>query len=476
LRSLDSYWFHDTPLAEKLAQFADRYAYGLSPAYWFRANDHDLIRHRFGPVAHMRPIFLPLLLIGLVVAAARGMKKEIGRLGDWKIDAISQSPNFPISPSAHRAVLLALLAAPVGAALVNVAVTRVLSVVVPVTLLIGMGVDWVLWRIEIKRLEDWEFAPKSQSPNLSISRALNLVLFVLLTLMSLGTLRYALSDGPRWFEDYTLGGMQYGAAQLFPIIKERLAADPATTILLSPDWANGTDMFPRFFLSADEQRRVRTLNVDAFISEQRPLDDTMLFIMLPAEAQRALDSGKFAALTVEESIAYPNGQPGFLLAHMAYVEGVEAIFAAELEALRQPVTESLALAEGVVTVSHTRFEAGQLLDLFDGDPFTLVRHIAGNPVRYEIVFEEPRPVTGLAADLGTMDFTLTATLTPPAGAPGEAATYTADFIGLGRDPHVEMPFPDPPPLVAALTLEIHDINAGEDVKIHVRELRVTSDE
>ena len=50
------------------------------------------------------------------------------------------------APAAYRALLLALLAAPVGAALVDVAVTRVLSVVVPVTLLIGIGLDWV-WRL-----------------------------------------------------------------------------------------------------------------------------------------------------------------------------------------------------------------------------------------------------------------------------------------------------------------------------------------
>ena len=198
----------------------------------------------------------------------------------------------------------------------------------------------------------------------------------------------------------------------------------------------------------------------------------MLFIMLPGEAERALQSGKFAALTVEETIPYPNGQPGFLLAHMAYVDGVEAVFAAELAALRQPVSESIALADGSITVTHTRFEAGQLFDLFDGDTFTLVRHIAGNPVHYEIVFEQPRPVTGLEVDLGTMDAALTVTLTPPPGAPGEATTYTADFIGLGRDPHIAMSFPDAPPLVGALTLELRDINAGEDVKIHVRELRI----
>jgi hypothetical protein len=46
--------------------------------------------------------------------------------------------------AAYRAVLLALLAAAVGAALVDVAITRVLSAVVPATLLIGFGLDWLM--------------------------------------------------------------------------------------------------------------------------------------------------------------------------------------------------------------------------------------------------------------------------------------------------------------------------------------------
>lgn len=291
--------------------------------------------------------------------------------------------------------------------------------------------------------------------------------------MSLGTLRYALTEGPRWYTDYTMGGMQYGAPQLFALIEERLAADPTTEVILTPNWANGTDMFPRFFLSAEEQRRVRTLNVDAFLGQQLPLTPNMLFIMMPDEVERALASGKFAAVAVEETVAYPDGRPGFLLARLAYAPNVAEVFAAELEALRQPVTESLTLDGQTVAVTHTRFEAGQIGDLFDGDTFTLVRHIARNPVRYELAFETPRPVGGLAADFGTMDFALAVTLTAP---DGTTADFAQEFRGLGGDPHVAMPFPDAPPLVSSMTLEIRDLNAGEDVKIHVRELQVTSDE
>lgn len=309
--------------------------------------------------------------------------------------------------------------------------------------------------------------PRTPSPLLPIA------LFTLLSLMSLGMLRLALTDGRTWFTDYTMGGMQFGASQLFDEIEARLAADPDLQVMLTPDWANGTDMFPRFFLSPEQQARVRTFNVDAFIGEKRELNDNMLFIMMPGEVDRANASGKFATVAVEETIPYPDGNPGFVLARLAYAPDVEAVFAAELEALRQPVTETGTMSGAPVTVTHTRFEAGQLSDLFDGDAFTLVRHISANPVRYEIVFDTPRPVGGLSGDFGTMDFAIKATLVPPEGEPVE---FAQEFRGLGGDPHIEMPFPDAPALVEVLVLEIRDLNAGEDVKIHVRELGVTSDE
>lgn len=452
LRSLNSYWFNDISTAEKLGQFADRYLYGLSPAYWFRPNDHDLARHRMvGYYGHMRPEFLPLIVLGIVVAVGGMFGKgegEKGRRG-----------------AGYRVVLLALLAAPVGAALVDIAVTRVLSVVVPATLLAGIGIDWIL--VRLARLGRGEGEKGRKGERARGSAVVAAGAFVVLALMSLGMLRLALSEGPTWFTDYTMGGMQYGARQLFGIIEERLAADPATRVMLTPDWANGTTMFPQFFLTPEQQTRVQTFNVDAFIGEKRELTPDMLFIMMPAEVDRARASGKFERVDIEGEIPYPDGRTGFYLVRLAYMPDIDAVFAAELEELRRPVTEPGTLDGAPVTVTHTRFEAGQLSDLFDGDTFTLVRHISANPVRYEIIFDAPRPVSGLALDLGSMDAGVAVTLIAP---DGQSAAYSQEFRGLGPDPHIELPFPDPPPLVASMTLELRDLNRGEDVKIHVREL------
>lgn len=452
LRSLNSYWFNDISTAEKLGQFADRYLYGLSPAYWFRPNDHDLARHRMvGYYGHMRPEFLPLIVLGIVVAVGGMFGKgegEKGRRG-----------------AGYRVVLLALLAAPVGAALVDIAVTRVLSVVVPATLLAGIGIDWIL--VRLARLGRGEGEKGRKGERARGSAVVAAGAFVVLALMSLGMLRLALSEGPTWFTDYTMGGMQYGARQLFGIIEERLAADPATRVMLTPDWANGTTMFPQFFLTPEQQARVQTFNVDAFIGEKRELTPDMLFIMMPAEVDRARAGGKFERVDIEGEIPYPDGRTGFYLVRLAYMPDIDAVFAAELEELRRPVSEPGTLDGAPVTVTHTRFEAGQLSDLFDGDTFTLVRHISANPVRYEIVFDAPRPVSGLALDLGSMDAGVAVTLIAP---DGQSAAYSQEFRGLGPDPHIELPFPDPPPLVASMTLELRDLNRGEDVKIHVREL------
>lgn len=54
----------------------------------------------------------------------------------------------------------------------------------------------------------------------------------------------------------------------------------------------------------------------------------MLFIMMPGEVDRANASGKFATVAVEETIPYPDGCCGFVLARLAYAPDIDAVFVA----------------------------------------------------------------------------------------------------------------------------------------------------
>jgi hypothetical protein len=147
-------------------------------------------------------------------------------------------------------VILAALATPVGAALVDVGIARVLTFIIPANLLAAIGLEWILerWKNRLPyRLTAW-------------------VIFGVLAWANLALLRTSLVDGPLWFRDYGLYGMQYGARQLFEeAIPEYLVNEPDTTVLVTSTWANGADNFLRFFYTPEEQKRVGMDGVEAYM-------------------------------------------------------------------------------------------------------------------------------------------------------------------------------------------------------------------
>ncbi len=126
---LDSYWIKPLPLTAKLAQFFTQYGRGLDPLYWFQNTVVDYPRHVMKGYGYLLWATLPLLLIGLVMMI-------------WKI-----------RQSRCRTVLIALLAAPCGAAMVEVGITRVLIMVVPAAILSAIGLSYLLRWTE--RLLKW---------------------------------------------------------------------------------------------------------------------------------------------------------------------------------------------------------------------------------------------------------------------------------------------------------------------------------
>lgn len=459
LRAINSYWFEQKPLSDKLAQFADTYTYGLSPAYWFTPNEHDLVRHRMKGYGNLALPFLPFFLVGVGVCI-------------WRIRS-----------APHRAVLLAALASPAGATLVDVSITRVLVFIVPATVLIGLGIETVLeWVMRLfasgrkSATENTEFTEsdvsRASAPSGSsvANPVIAVALFVVLSAASVWMLRDALVNGPYWYSDYGLYGMQYGAEQLFQeAIPEVLAANPDSRIMLTSTWANGADTFIRFFLPQDQQWRVQMLNVDYYMSERRPLDANTILVMTPAEYNLAASSPKFARVDVERVLPYPDGSPGFYFARLEYSPNFEDLLAPEREARVKPVEGQVTIDGQVATVQYSPLDVGQLADLFDGDTFSLVRGLAANPLVFDFTFAEPRTIKGLAADFGTLDFKLTVSLYGDSS--GEPAVYGEEYRGLPPDPHVEMPFPSAPDPVSRVRIEIEQLNPPPDVHIHVREFK-----
>ncbi len=427
-RRLDSYLMKsDLSVGEKFNRFFDEYTYGLSPAFWYQPdNTRDLIRHKMKGYGNILPVTLPFALLGVLVCLRRIRSPE------------------------HRTLLIAAALAPTGAAFVEVYVTRAMAFVVPAALLTAIGLAALSERL-VQRVD---------YSQLAIGLGAGLII------ANVAMLNDALVNSPTWYNDYHLGGLQYGAKEVFAAIRDYLRRSPDTRILLSPTWANGTDTLQRFFLP--DEPRVALRSISTFTFKKVDLSDGILLIMTPYEYQEALANPKFTDIRVEQTLPYPNGENGFYFVRLRYSPQADAIFAAELEARRQLVREEFTLNGQPVSIAHTQFDIGRLRDLFDNDTFTLARTIEINPFVIEITFPQPRPLSGLTATTTKLDFTLTARIFTDENA--EPVEYSQTYRGLPSDPTVQLDFPAPLLLVSKIRIEIRDINAGDEAFVHVREL------
>lgn len=429
LRVLDSYWFLPIPLGEKLMRFAGEYLYGLSPMFWFFPNGRDLDRHVMKDYGHIALWMLPFWLAGVWVCI-RNFRSGI-----------------------HRVVLIATLAAPFGAAMAEVFVTRAMAFVVPAAMLCALGAEWLIGLLRSQRWRQVAGAAAS----------------IAIAAFSLWMWNDALVNGPAWFTNYSLYGMQWGARQLFAeAAPAYLQAHPEQRLLVSPSWANGTDTLMSFF-NVDTSR-VQLLNIDHFIRSPQPLDGNTTLVMLPEEIDRANASGKFAPIEVVQQVDAPDGSPAFLFAHVRYAGNANDVFAAEREEKLKLVTSTVTIDGAPVTVAHSRLDMGQAQDMFDGDNFTLARGESANPFVVQFVFDPPRTVKGIDLVVGRMDFVVRATL----WGDGELnpRTYSGRYEGLPGEPSISLDFPDAPADITQLRIEIEQLNPPEEVHIHVRELKL----
>jgi hypothetical protein len=133
------------------------------------------------------------------------------------------------------------------------------------------------------------------------------------------------------------------------------------------------------------------------------------------------------------------------------------------------LVDDKALIDGrLLPVSHSRWDMGQTADLFDANPATLARTEKANPAVVEIRFPEPRPIGGIALEMGGADFRVTAVTAAGGGAP---RTYTRDFPDSGFDPRLELDFGEDRAPVESLRIEVFDLQGG-DGHIHIRTLQL----
>ncbi|MCJ7696601.1 MAG: hypothetical protein MUO40_14415 [Anaerolineaceae bacterium] len=425
LQMLKSYWLDDIPVWQKILAYLARYFKGLNPLYWYVPNNTDLIRHQMKGMGHISLVTLPFLLIGL-----------------WRCVRNFRSPN--------RIAIIALLAAPTGAALVDIAITRVLVMIIPIVLITSIGINSSInW---LKKLKMPKVLP-------------SLITFVILSLSSFWILREALIKGPRWYSDYTLYGLQYGGEQLFAKIESFQKKYPEKRIILSPSWANGSEVIARYFLGDPLPIEIGSIN--AFTYDVLPLDQKICFVMLPNEYDWMLQTGKFSDIQVLDTLSYPDGNSGFYFVTLNYVEGIEDIISHEKAERRIPLEDFVIIRGQSVPVQYPMLDINEIQQAFDGDETTLIRTFEANPLKIVLTFSPPIKLDSVTALVGgaSTEFTVRLRLVGNdteitfATQVEEAMVVRPISLDFGATKWVD-----------AITIEVLNSNDGENAHVHLWEI------
>jgi hypothetical protein len=298
-----------------------------------------------------------------------------------------------------------------------------------------------------------------------------LLAFITLSGTNVHMLNDALRNSPLWFRDYGLGGMQYGAFQIFDVIQQYVEKHPNSNIVFSPDWANGADVVARFFLG--DSSSIRIGSVRGHITQKLPLDDDMLFIMTPQEYDIVTKSDKLTDIHVETIIPYPDGNPGFYFVHLRYVNNIDEIFADE-QATRQVLRESVVSIDGQdvklrYSYLDSDFQDKSMALVFDNDPYTVAKTLESNPFVIEMTFPKPRTISGFSIIIGSAKIQITLKCYSVPGA--QPTVYTFEGQGTKQQPKLSFDLPAPTQ-VQILQVEALDSLSPERAKVHIWELKL----
>ncbi|MBN1230863.1 MAG: hypothetical protein JXA19_03240 [Anaerolineales bacterium] len=365
LRMLASYWVQPIPLSEKISQYLKEYFYGLSPGYWYLKNDRDLARHLMGSYGNLWLPTLPFLLTGLILTFTR------------------------LKQPAYRLLLFTLLAAPSGAAIVGIGITRTLVFVIPVALLTSLGLIFFVGLLE--KIRD-------------IRIPIAVSLFIVFSAFNFYLLGDALINGPLWETDYGLSGMQFGAKQLFTHIQEYQKQNPQDELTVSSIWANGPDIVARFFL---KEINFEFGSADSFLFTHVEDSEHKVLVAIPQEYGQIVESGKFSTIDIVDRILCPDGSTCFYFLKLKYSDKFEDILAREMAERRTLVKSSIEVNGQPAIVLHSQLDIGEMELVFDGDPFTVTRTIEANPYVMEFSFQQPLIIHSMELTIGSADLEVT---------------------------------------------------------------------
>ncbi|NTW42993.1 MAG: hypothetical protein HGB14_00850 [Anaerolineaceae bacterium] len=431
----------DLTFWQKVSVYLKEYLRGLNPAYWFIPNEIDLPRHTMKGYAHLWQPAAPFILIGLLTC----------------FRFLKQSP--------YRMILIALLVAPSGAALAQIGITRALFMVFPASLLATLGLivtyDWLK-----------KYIPFGKLPQFIRSTLLPVLLFTGLSFANIAMLVDSLQNGPRWYSDYGLYGMQYGAKQIFGEIKNDLAIDPQSKIVLTSGWANGTDVLARYFFP--DPLPFTLGSVDSYIQNMQVLDSSTTLVMLSNEYNDLIKSKKFTDIQIKKMIPYPDGRPGFYFIEMSYVDNVEEIFNQEKITRHELMGADMFLQDGSLAgVHYSPLDMGTIKDVLDGDIHTIARSWEANPFQFVFDFQKPRMINEIMLTIGGEPTRIEVDLWTSMD-----ATPSQFVLNLQEtpDPRKALIIVNLQQPVIKADLRVYNLNESEPAHVHVWEIRFLPDQ
>lgn len=425
LQLLRSYWLSEAPLIEKLGLFGEKWLKALDPRYWFLPNQVDLIRHQMKGLGHLPWFFFPAFVLGF----ARSFKE------------IKNTP--------YRLAVIALLVGPLGAAMVDISITRVLVMNLPFALMIFLGFDCVAGWMENK---------------LAIRKAVLAGLTGSIFLFSLWMCVDAVQNGALWYPDYTLYGMQWGGQQISAKIEGFLEENTGAELTLSPSWANNTDVIMRFFLGDPLPVTLgSTLEYDLYYREIQP---EQVFIIGPEEFEALAQNPKFEGIQILDRLSWPDGRMGFYFIKLKYSPDAEEIFAEELWERQKPEEVDFDLMGQRVRISHSRLDMGTIASIFDGNRATLIRTLEANPLMISIDFPKAIALEGATVLVGAPATQFTAAIVTEEG---KSLTFMEKVEASDVVRAVSVDFGEQY-LVRQLQIWVESLNEGEPAHVHLWEL------
>lgn len=343
LKTLNSYLVRDLPISEKIHRFSAEYLVGLSPNYW--ANDRVPIfeRHILPGYPHMQMISYLLCLLGLLLCIVR------------------------IRNSNSRLLLIAAIASPTGGAMVETGITRNSSFMLVATLGIVLSLTTI-----------FSFIVKITKVPVAILQS---ALFCFLASVNILLAAKSVSEFSHAHKDYGLFGVQFGAKQIVERIVEYRRENPSVKIAISPDWGNSTETSISYLL-----KNLDGIRFERVEEYTRKLTDPgeRLFFMLPNEFKLANESGIFKPMANPKTIILPNGNIGFYISMISYVEDANDRILS-LNGDRGTLKQETVLVGGKsFQIKHSKISADGLENIFDKNSLSHIRGEEANPFIMEI--------------------------------------------------------------------------------------------